>query len=128
MDRYKVASPQAFGELIKAWSRGTINPPTKDDLDELRRQANEMGVGLVIPDHITKLAIIHQEEDTIKILVPLSAMINESEQEISRPGADYPLPSFYRTLAFHVPMNIAEQDKIKFHSSRVGDYSSGQCG
>ena len=53
--------------------------------------------------------------------------IADSEEKLSKPGATYPLPPFYKRLFNGIDPVIPEDDKFKVHAERIGDYTISFC-
>jgi len=124
MERISMDDYSAYGNLIKKWAKDPSTRPT--NLDEFKQQVADAGVGMNIPDRLTSLRIIDQKEDILTVVIPLRQMIEDSEALFASGGA-YRLPDFYEDTAFHAAPDVADSDKLKFHSSRIGDYTTGQC-
>ena len=61
--------------------------------------------------------------DTIVVRLPPAFAIADSEEKLSKPGATYPLPPFYKRLFNGMDPVIPEADKFKVHAERIGDYT-----
>ena len=128
IERVKAANFDRFGDLIKKWALGEQQWPAENDLHGLLDQAKAINCGLTIPDRVTKLKVKQRDMETLLIVLPPAALLQNSIDHL-KTGGEYTVPRFYKNLAFHVDANIGddENNKLNFHSSRVCDYTLGFC-
>jgi hypothetical protein len=117
----KLANYSAFGEKVKAWTKGI--DPVPADLDELKEQLAAAQVGATIPENITKVKFIQADDDTWIIRLPAKRYLEASEQRLEE--ADYTLPAFYER-AFRSKPQV--DDKMTFQAERIADYTLNGCG
>lgn len=132
-DRMMIEDYEAFGKLVKCWStgdkkyfKGKVYPVPKN-LAEFVQQCADAGVGLSLPKHITGFSISMFDHSTLYLRVPPKERVLESEAKIAA-GGDYNVPYFYGDIAFGgAQPTVAQKDKMKFHASRIGDYTISYC-
>jgi hypothetical protein len=122
MDKVEVVNYRAFGEKVKAWTKGTDPLPTS--LDEFASQLAAADVGVKIPERFKYVKFMQSNEDTLVVRLPCKATLAASEARLAR-GGNYPLPSFYEQV-FEAKPNISNMED--FHAERIGDYSIANCG
>ncbi len=61
------------------------------------------------------------------VRLPPAVAIADSEEKLSKPGATYPLPPFYKRLFNGMDPVIPEAEKFKVHAERIGDYTISFC-
>lgn len=117
-----------WGKLVETWARDrNSRPPTVVDLNAQMASAN---VGVSFSEtEFTGIAFAQAPDaKTVQIFLPTVAAIDRAKKHLEG-GGEYVLPDFYKTLAFDDrDPNIKDGDKLKFLSSRIGDYAIGQCG
>lgn len=136
---YGVRDYLNWGRLVKTWATGDDHVgdgnryPRPTTLEEFRRQTLQAKCGVVIPDGVTKLAMIQGDNDTLVVRLPSAEMINGTEQQIaglaSDPdGARYPLPDFYLDAWDGYPQKTFDRDELlEFNDRRVGEYTINNC-
>jgi hypothetical protein len=82
---------------------------------------------MTVPDRYTKVQFVEQHIDTVVVRLPPAFAIEDSEEKLSKPGATYPLPPFYKRLFNGMDPVIPEADKFKVHAERIGDYTISLC-
>jgi len=122
IERVGVVNHRMFGEHVKAWARGAL--PIPASLQEFRGQLVLAGVGVKIPDRISRIIFVQDDEETLVVRLPCRSRLKEVEAELSAQGGSYPLPSFYEQT-FACRARITQP--IAFQSARIGDYSIAQC-
>jgi hypothetical protein len=133
LDRLRFSNIERFGKLVKSWSTGKNyledgnNYEVPVDLDEFRRQNVEAQTGVHIPDWAKKVRFVSCESDTIVIRIPPKAFIEDSEERLTAPGANYPLPEAYKQAFGGQDPVIAKEKMLDFHAARIGDYTSTFC-
>ena len=70
---------------------------------------------------------VEQHMDTVVVRLPPAVAIADSEEKLSKPGATYPLPPFYKRLFNGMDPVIPESEKFKVHAERIGDYTISAC-
>lgn len=113
---------EAFGDLIKTWSKGlAIRPKTVAEFKKAIGIKNVTLVGYADTDPVTFL-------DLPPSSAGLSFMVPNEADLVKQPPPVYPLPDFYGDLAFGgAKAVVAPENREKFRSSRIGDYSAGKC-
>lgn len=133
VERVTIEDYEAFGKLVKCWStgdkkyfKGKVYPVPKN-LAEFVQQCADAGVGLKLPKSITGFSISMFDNSTLYMRVPPKERVLASEAVIAE-GGDYSLPYFYGDIAFGgAQPKVAQGDKMKFHASRIGDYTISYC-
>ncbi len=74
-----------------------------------------------------RFKFVEQHIDTIVVRLPPAFAIEDSEAKLSKPGATYPLPPFYKRLFNGMDPAIPEDDRFKVHAERIGDYTISLC-
>jgi hypothetical protein len=123
MDKVEVVNYKAFGEKVKAWTKGTAPLPTS--IEEFASQLAAANVGAKIPERFKHVKFMQSNEDTLVVRLPCKATLASSEERLARQGGSYPLPSFYEQV-FEGKPRI--DDMLDFHAQRIGDYSIANCG
>ena len=98
-----------------------------ETMDEFKEQLAKAQVFMTVPDRYTKVQFVEQHLDTIVVRLPPAVAIADSEEKLSKPGATYPLPPFYKRLFNGIDPVIPEADKFKVHAERIGDYTISFC-
>ena len=143
MDRITVESLHRWGLLVKTWATGksyfdgtvpggvsigvSIDKlPVPRSVDEVREQAGRVGVGLVIPQNISGLAVLQYSSDTLVLRLPPKARIEAMEAILAEGGSSaYDFPEFYKDF-LERPLN--KDERFEVHARRVGDYTVSMCG
>ena len=81
---------------------------------------------MTVPDRFTKVKFVEQDWTPSRAVAAAVAIAN-SEEKLSKPGATYPLPPFYKRLFNGIDPVIPEADKFKVHAERIGDYTLSLC-
>jgi hypothetical protein len=123
---------EALGNLIKSWSTkdpqytgGTLYPEPATP-DELRQLLLILNGGHTIPDHITKLTIIHYGLDEMVLRIPPGALIKATEEKLG--SQPYSIPAFYLDDPIKGTEDSASRDdKLLLQARRIGDYSIAHC-
>ncbi|HMC11236.1 MAG TPA: hypothetical protein VKH44_08090 [Pirellulaceae bacterium] len=123
MDKVEVVNYRAFGEKVKAWTKGTA--PLPKNIEEFASQLADADVGVKIPKRFKHVKFVQSDEDTLVVRLPCKATLAASEERLAKQGGDYPLPTFYEQV-FEAKPKI--RGKMDFHAERIGDYSIANCG
>jgi hypothetical protein len=118
----EVVNFRAFGEKVKAWSRGTDALP--QSIGEFAAQLAAADIGVKIPDSIKHVRFVQDDAETLVVKLPCRELLEQGEAVIAKSGGDYPLPSFYERV-FAVKPHV--RDKRAFHAERIGDYAIANC-
>jgi len=118
MDRFQITNYRAFGEKVKAWAKG--NDPIPQDLAEFASQLAAANVGATIPARYKAIKFIAQVDDVLVIKLPPKSLIADSEERLSQPTGDYPMPPVYEQVFQSKP---TIKDKLGFHAERIADYT-----
>ena len=122
-EKLEVVNYKAFGELVKAWSKGT--DPLPATLEEFSTQLAQANVGAKIPQQLKHVKFVQDDEDTLTIRLPCKATLEWFEKRLAEQGGSYPLPAFYERVFESKPRIDSVVD---FQAERIGDYSIGFCG
>jgi hypothetical protein len=125
---------EKWGLLIKTWATG-VNKlgnggayPIPQSVQELKDQMTAAGMtGFVIPPRIGAVQFSQYNLQVLYIRLPPKAAIEENEQKLNG-GAPYVLRSFYKRIYDQGgPGNIPQNEKLKVHAERIGDYTMSAC-
>jgi hypothetical protein len=126
---------EKWGLLVKSWATG-VNKledggayPIPQSLQELKDQMTAAGMtGFVIPPRIKAVQFSQYNLEVLYIRLPPKVLIEENEQKL-RDGAPYVLRSFYKRIYVDQggPANIPQNEKLKVHAERIGDYTMSAC-
>lgn len=141
IQRVEIKNWKNWGDLVKSWATGRnyFNkpypghpldqaPPVPDTLDELQAQCEWAEVGITIPARITALQVMYGDESTLLIHLPAKAMLIATERAIEADPKAYPLPTFYDAFWGDQRPYLDRDNVMRFHASRIGDYTIAQCG
>jgi len=141
IERVQIKHWKKWGYLVKSWSTGhnyfdkpygdqppDQAPPIPKTLDELKAQCLWAGVGITIPARITSLCVRQGDEVTLFVRLPDKTMLLDTEQLIKADPKAYPLPTFYDYFWGDEQPYLDRDNVMRFHASRIGDYSIAQCG
>jgi hypothetical protein len=118
LERMQVTNHERWGNLVKTWSTGKNyldddnEYPIPTSVDEFKEQLAKAQVFMSVPDRFTKVKFVEQELDTIVVRLPPAMAIADSEEKLSKPGATYPLPPFYKRLFNGLDPVSPEADKF----------------
>jgi hypothetical protein len=137
----------AWGTLVQKWALGNDPQyPLPRDLTDIKNQCSKMAekMGLSAPGErwravinlpatMTGLAILQNSQEVLAIRLPAKKAV---EDVLARMGDGqhgneaYPLPEFYsEQFAGHPRLRFRDQeDKKRFLTKRIGDYSVSNCG
>ena len=133
LERMQVTNHERWGNLVKTWSTGHNylddgnEYPIPESVDEFKEQLAKAQVFMSVPDRFTQIKFVAQDMDTIVVRLPPKFAIEDSEERLSKPGATYPIPPFYKRLFNGMDPVIPEEDKFKVHAERIGDYMISYC-
>jgi hypothetical protein len=140
--RFKVKNYDRWGLLIKTWATGRNYiggekddpaPPEYSQLPstpaEFINVLNLAGVNPTDIDVLTEISYVRVHgPGHLVIRLASNEMISNSEADlIAKPN--YGLPEFYRSMFVGEPAEapLGNDDKMKFHASRIGDYTLSIC-
>ena len=133
LERMQVTNHERWGNLVKTWSTGKNyldddnEYPIPSSVEEFKEQLARAQVFMSVPDRFTKVKFVEQELDTIVVRLPPAMAIADSEEKLSKPGATYPLPPFYKRLFNGLDPVIPEEERLRVHAERIGDYTISVC-
>jgi hypothetical protein len=124
LDRVRIADGDyvKWGNLVKAWSRGTTPRPTT--VTEFRNQCNDADIGISIPDYVGDVEFVQRDKETLLIRLPPADMIEDAEKQLEK--SPYALPRFYKER-FNVDLHVPMQQRLDFQAQRIGDYTITLC-
>jgi len=122
-EKLEVVNYKAFGEKVKAWSKGA--DPLPATLEEFSSQLARANVGAKIPSQLKYVKFVQDDEETLTVRLPCKATLEWFEKRLVGQGGSYPLPAFYER-AFEAKPKI--DSVLDFQAERIGDYSIGFCG
>ena len=94
----------AGATLVKTWATG--NNYLEDDneypvpatMDEFKEQLAKAQVFMTVPERFKKIQFVSTDRRRLWYACRRRSMIADSEERLSKPGATYPLPPFYKRL------------------------------
>lgn len=118
----KVYDHAKFGDLLLGWAR---NPATRfrtvgDFNGNVDRDVAEI-IGYPSGTDIDYPAL------KPSVQAPTIALPDLGDLETPVPAGTYPLPSFYKDLAFRTEPNVADADRDTFRLSRIAEYCTNKC-
>jgi hypothetical protein len=116
-----------WGELVKKWAKHEA--PLPKTVDELVQQATAAGVTIHIPEryYANPVRFAQADENTVLIRLPPDALLRDSEERLKQTDMTYALPAFYKRIFQNVNPVIHQDEKLKVHAERIGDYSMSAC-
>ena len=132
-ERIQVTNHERWGNLVKTWStrhnylEDGNEDPIPDSVDQFKEQLAKAQVFATVPDTFKHIKFVSQDEETILVRLPPKFAIEDSEERLSKPGATYPIPPFYKRLFNGIDPVVPEEDKFKVHAERIGDYTISYC-
>ena len=132
-ERLQVTNHERWGNLVKTWSTGNNyladdnEYPIPANMDEFKEQLAKAQVFATVPERFKHIQFVTSDQETILVKLPPKAIIAESEEQLSKPGATYPIPPFYKRIFNGMDPVIPEEDKFKVHAVRIGDYTISFC-
>ena len=111
-----------WGNLVKAWSKGTQERPTT--LEEFREQCNDADIGISIPEFVTEVEFVQHDKETLLVRLPPSEMVEAAEKHLET--NPYALPRFYKER-FNTDLHIPAAQRLDFQAQRIGDYTITLC-
>ena len=132
----EISDLQRFGELVEDWASG--NKPRPNSIPELKAQAEERGINIVIPDHMTEFVRVDADSNTVMLFIPSLDAINKCRdhlQEIPPEFEIYPVDDYF-TDAFKCGeddarileyKNMSPAEREEFMMKRIGDYCMTVC-
>jgi hypothetical protein len=131
MPRFSVDDLVKWGYLVKMWATREAYPgvpvmTVPQSINELKKQADAVGLKVTVPDHVTGIAVATYSPEVLYIRLPPAAMIKDSENFLMDSRTEYPTPPIYDMYS-PTPFKIPKEDKLEFHAARIGDYTLSQC-
>ncbi len=132
-DRMSVTNLEVLGNLVKSWSTGDgshnadgVFYPEPATPQELVQLLTKLGAGVVIPEHITKLTIVHYGANEMVLRVPPAALIKAKEERLKTES--YTVPEFYADDPVKgTEPGATHRDKLALQAKRIGDYTIAHC-
>jgi len=112
-----------FGELVRAWSDGTIARPrtVQDFIENVAPDVAQL-IGYDSGEEITYIDLPPKHGE-LTFVIPAASDLADPI-----PDRDYKVPTFYGKLAFgDEEAFVEEANKELFRSGRIGDYSTAKC-
>lgn len=135
--RLRVTNHARWGKLVKTWATGDNyledgnEYPIPTSLDDFKRQVALANVGATVPPNLKKLEmVVPCDTETLIIKLPPKEELRKSEQELTKPGREYPVPDFYSRVLFggrDPKAPVEETDIMELHAARIGDYTVSIC-
>lgn len=126
---------EKWGLLVKTWATG-VNKledgkayPIPQSLQELTDQMTAAGmIEFVIPPRIKAVQFSQYNLEVFYIRLPPKLALEANEEKLKN-GEPYVLRSFYRRIYIDQggPENIPQNEKLKVHAERIGDYTMSAC-
>lgn len=133
IERLQVTNHERWGNLVKTWATGVNylgddhSYPVPQTMDEFKEQLAKAQVFATVPERFKNIKFVSSDQDTIVVKLPPKAMIEDSESLLNQPGATYPLPPFYKRLFNGLDPVIPEEERLRVHAERIGDYTISLC-
>ena len=133
IERLQVTNHERWGNLVKTWATGVNylgdenSYPVPKTMDEFKEQLAKAQVFATVPERFKNIKFVSSDQDTIVVKLPPKAMIEDSESLLNQPGATYPLPPFYKRLFNGLDPVIPEEERLRVHAARIGDYTISLC-
>jgi hypothetical protein len=134
LERMVVTNHERWGNLVKTWATGhnyledDNEYPLPETMDEFKEQLAKAQVFMTVPEHFKQIKFVAQELDTIVLRLPPKVAIADFAEQLSQPGATYPIPPFYKRLFNGIDPVIPEDEKSRVQAERIGDYTISFCG
>jgi hypothetical protein len=133
--KLEISDDILWGKLVKSWATGTNyiapnrpSPAIPRSMEELLAQAADIGLTIKFPDGMVGLEIIQYSSQTAVVKLPPKSMVEETEADLDKQDALYPMPRFYEDF-FSVPLpQMNKTGLLDLHAARIGDYSIRNCG
>jgi hypothetical protein len=123
------AAPRPNGTLPPAGDKYP-RPTTVAELIEVATKAQAFNRD-ALAETITHVKLVQIEPDpdgTLVIRLPTKAMIRDVEHDLKKSGNEYGLPKFYADMVEADPDKPkAVEDKLRFHTARIGEYTIQNC-
>jgi hypothetical protein len=133
MDRLRVTNHESWGRLVKTWATGKNyvgdenEYPLPSTIDEFKEQLAKAQVFANVPEWAKQIRFVSSNDDEIVVRLPPKVMIEDSEAILAKPGGTYPVPDFYKRIFKGVDPVISDEDKLRVHAERIGDYTVSVC-
>lgn len=117
-----------WGELVKAWAKGTQMKPAT--LAELEQQMADRGLAPpTMPEHITGLVFVQNDKHVLTITLPSKEVLEAIEGTLGAGPGSYGLPAFYDDF-YVAPArrdDFTETEVLNLHAARLGEYVVNSC-
>ena len=133
IERLQVTNHERWGNLVKTWATGVNylgdenSYPVPSSMEEFKEKLARAQVFATVPERFKSIKFVTSEQDTIVVKLPPKAMIEDSESLLNQPGSTYPLPPFYKRLFNGLDPVIPEEERLRVHAERIGDYTISLC-
>jgi hypothetical protein len=133
IERLQVTNHERWGNLVKTCATGVNylgdenTYPVPTSMEEFKEQLAKAQVFATVPERFKNIKFVSSEQDTIVVKLPPKAMIEDSESLLNQPGSTYPLPPFYKRLFNGLDPVIPEEERLRVHAERIGDYTISLC-
>jgi len=126
-EMFDIVNYDVWGDLVKKWARDKWSRPA--NIEQFKNQLREAGVEATYPREFTDLVFIEASstEGPLIIKLPPRNILDQAEMELA--GSNYPLPSFYTDALKDCNLkDNTKEERLAFHSRRVGEYTIKFCG
>jgi len=129
------ASELRWGLLVKSWATGRnyLEPgqppiPMPHSFGEFEELCNtKLDLGLQL-DGFKAIVFIQPSMACITIRLPPKEIVETNELDFKHAERTYELPDFYNQVFGRRPnIGDTEEDKLRFHALRIGDYTISMC-
>jgi len=135
LDRINVSDFELWGKLVKTWAtgrdyvkNGKTYLPKPTSIADLKKQCKAAGLTITIPARYKgKIKYAQSNEHTVLIRLPPAVLVADSEELLGAEGTVYSLPPFYKRIFQNVDPLVPNNQKLKVHAERIGDYSMSAC-
>lgn len=122
-NKMEIHDHYALGEIIKGWSRAPDTRPATVKEFKMQVLATIVDLGSGYKDGDAVAFFDLPETGTLSVVVP-----HVNDVNAPAPQTNWGLPNFYSSLAFNsAKPNVKPEDREKFKSCRIADYSTTKC-
>jgi hypothetical protein len=127
--KIEISDDILWGQLLLCWATGRNHispgrpaPPLPRTMEDLQKQASEVGLTVTFPDGMVGLQFVQFSPETIVIKLPPQLMVEAAEAELVA-GSQYPMPQFYDDFYETRLPKMTTEAALDLHAARIGDYA-----
>jgi hypothetical protein len=124
-----------WGQLVKSWATGknyvdssTRIFPVPRNRDDLLAQCQSIGLTVTFGPDQVGISILQHSREVVGIKLPPKDLVEATEASLKLAQAAYPLPQFYEAFFGKKLPTLSQDDLLRLHAARIGDYSIQHCG